>query len=161
MRNHFSGADLFVRPSDCSGVTFRDRLVIRCCGQSCSKSRADRQVLQKTLGGRQFLFRNPVYEIMKGVAAQFKLLTLAYCNRVRDHQGPRILSHDPVGQWWAMWHVIPGIYGSGGKIRSRLAASNPLAIVLRDDRRAAARLARWLPMRRWGSYWAYTRPDLD
>ena len=69
MRNHFSGADFFTRPSDCSGVSLRNRLVIRSCGQSCPINRTDCQVLQKTLGGRQFLFRNPVYEIMKRVAA--------------------------------------------------------------------------------------------
>ena len=69
MRNHFPGADLFTRPGDCSGVSFRNRLIILCCGQGCPISRTDRQVLEKTLGGRQFLFRNPIYEIMKDVAA--------------------------------------------------------------------------------------------
>lgn len=49
MQNYFSGADCFAGPSDCIRVTFRNRLVIRCCGQSCSIRRADRQVLQETL----------------------------------------------------------------------------------------------------------------
>ena len=68
MRNYFSGADFLSRLRDCDPVTFRNRLV-RCRGQSSSMSRAARQVLQETLGGREFLFRNPVYEIVKGVSA--------------------------------------------------------------------------------------------
>jgi len=69
MRHHLSGADFLSRASDCRPVTFGNRLVVWCCGQSCSISRADRQVLQETLGGREFLFRNPVYDIVKRISA--------------------------------------------------------------------------------------------
>jgi hypothetical protein len=109
MRNHSSGADFFVRPSDCIGVTFRNRLVIRFCGQSCSISRADRQVLPRKAGRPAVPLQESGLRDYEGYRGSLKLLTLAYCIEFATTKAPGFSAMTP----WAVvgnaarhsWHL--------------------------------------------------------
>jgi hypothetical protein len=78
MWDNASCTDFFSHTRDCVRVTIGNWFVIGRSRQSCSVRRAYRQVFQKTLSGRELLFRNSVYQIMECVAAH-PLLTLGYC----------------------------------------------------------------------------------
>jgi len=78
MRTDLSRENFVVRPRDRRGVRFRYGLVIRWSRQCRPIGRADHQVLQEPLGGREFLLWNPVDQIMKWLAAHRNSLPIAY-----------------------------------------------------------------------------------
>jgi len=78
----FRGAKQLFRPNfltrlrDGGSVSFSDWLVIGRGGQSCPVCRTGRQVFQKPLGRRQFVFRNSVDQGIQGVATHRSSLSL-------------------------------------------------------------------------------------